>query len=243
MPGNDVFWLGGPGDVGRAAQHDQGARPIPATGEQSDNARRREERRNADRRASNERWRTILSGAAQVFTREGVARTRLEDVAVAVGINRASLYYYVGTKEELLIALIEEPAREMTRHCREALEADQPADGKLRLALRHFVGDLATHPELFLLFSENHHLTAIPEAAGIISNAEEYSRTLLSIVEEGVATGVFRRDLDARLVTFGVLGMHNWIHHWYVPTGRCTLAEIGEVFSEMIVSGLRPVSP
>jgi TetR/AcrR family transcriptional regulator, cholesterol catabolism regulator len=27
-----------------------------------------------------------------------------------VGINRASLYYYVGTKEELLVALIEEPA-------------------------------------------------------------------------------------------------------------------------------------
>ncbi len=105
---------------------------IPAAAPKSDNARRRQERRTADRRASNERWLTILEGAAVVFRRQGYSRARLEDVAAEVGINRASLYYYVGTKEELLIALIEGPAYEMTQHCREALQADLPADEKLR---------------------------------------------------------------------------------------------------------------
>ncbi|MBB3752251.1 AcrR family transcriptional regulator [Mycolicibacterium sp. BK634] len=224
----------------RRADHDRRARPIPPTRQQSDNAKRRDERRSADRRASNERWRSILAGAADVFRREGFGRARLEDVAAQVGINRASLYYYVGTKEELLIALIEEPAREMTRHCREALESDGPADLKLRRALRHFVDDLQNHPELFLLFGESHHITAIPEADGIIANAEDYRQTLLAIIEDGIATGDFRQDLDARLVMYGVLGMHNWIHHWYVPGGRNSLAEIGDVFAEMVLSGLRP---
>jgi len=85
------------------------------------------------------RWQTILKGAAEVFRREGFARARPEDVAVEVGINRASLYYYVGTKEELLVALIEQPAYTMTRHCREALESDAPADEKLRRALRAYI--------------------------------------------------------------------------------------------------------
>jgi AcrR family transcriptional regulator len=75
-------------------------------------------------------------GRCEVFSREGFARARPEDVAFEVGINRASLYYYVGTKEELLVALIEQPAYTMTRHCREALESDAPADEKLRRALR-----------------------------------------------------------------------------------------------------------
>jgi TetR/AcrR family transcriptional regulator, cholesterol catabolism regulator len=39
---------------------------------------------------------------------------------------------------------------------------------------------------------------------------------------------------------FGVLGMHNWTHQWYVPGGRRSLTEIGHVFAEMILSGLRP---
>ncbi|WP_319432321.1 TetR/AcrR family transcriptional regulator [Mycobacterium sp. RTGN5] len=179
-------------------------------------------------------------GAAAVFGREGFGRARLEDVAAEVGINRASLYYYVGTKEELLIALIEGPALEMTRHCREALESDGRADVKLRRALRHYVEDLQNRPELFLLFSESHHIAAMSGTEGIVSNADDYGRTLLAIIEEGITTEVFRSDLDPRMVMLGVLGMHNWIYRWYVPGGRRSLTEIGDVFAEMILSGLRP---
>ncbi|WP_231986647.1 TetR/AcrR family transcriptional regulator [Mycobacterium sp. 852002-40037_SCH5390672] len=213
---------------------------IPAVRPQSDNARRRHERRTADRRASNDRWRSILKGAAEVFRREGFARARLEDVAVEVGINRASLYYYVGTKEELLVALIERPAFEMTRHCREALDSDAPPEEKLRRALSAYVEDLATSPELFLLSGESQHIATIPEAQGITANADAYGKTLLAIIEEGVANGVFRSDLDPRLVMLGILGMHNWIHRWYVPGGRNSLAEIGDVFAAMVLSGLHP---
>jgi AcrR family transcriptional regulator len=213
---------------------------IPAGGQQSDNARRRQERRSADRRASNERWLSILEGANVVFRREGYARARLEDVAAEVGINRASLYYYVGTKEELLVALVEQPAYEMTKHCDEALRTNRPADDKLRSALRAFIEDLQAYPELNLLFSESQHIATIPEAAPIVDNADAYGKTLLAIITEGVATKVFRSDLDPRLVMLGVLGMHNWIHRWYVPQGRNTLDEIGDVFAEMVLSGLRP---
>jgi TetR/AcrR family transcriptional regulator, cholesterol catabolism regulator len=213
---------------------------IPAARKQSDNARRRQERRNADRRASGERWQTILKGAAEVFRREGYARARLEDVAVEVGINRASLYYYVGTKEELLVALIEEPAYAMTRHCREALDSDVPPDEKLRRALRAYIEDLAAYPEVFLLFNESQHIAAIPEADDIVANADAYGKALLAIIEQGVASGAFRSDLDPRLVMLGILGMHNWIHRWYVPGGRNTLDEIGDAFAAMVLAGLRP---
>jgi AcrR family transcriptional regulator len=216
-----------------------GGTPIPAARPQSDNARRRAERRAADRRASNERWQTILKGATVVFRREGFARARLEDVATEVGINRASLYYYVGTKEELLVALIEQPAHEMTAHCREALESDAPADAKLRRALGAYIADLQAYPELFLLFSESQHIALIAEAERIVANADAYGKTLLAILDEGVAAGVFRADLDTRLVMLGILGMHNWIHRWYVPGGRNTLDQIGEVFAEMVLSGVR----
>jgi AcrR family transcriptional regulator len=182
----------------------------------------------------------ILKGAGVVFRREGFSRARLEDVAAEVGINRASLYYYVGTKEELLVALIEQPAYEMTRRCREALQADVPADEKLRRALRAYIEDLQTYPELFLLFSESQHLATIPEAEPVVANADAYGKALLGIIQDGIKSGVFRADLDARLVMLGILGMHNWIHRWYVPGGRNSLNQIGDVFAEMVLSGLRP---
>lgn len=216
---------------------------IAATAPQSDNARRRQDRRAAAGRLSKERWLAILDGASTVFRRVGYARARLEDVAAEVGINRASLYYYVGTKEELLFALIEPPAFEMTRHCREALRSDAPADEKLRRALTAFIDDLETHPELFVLFTESRHIASLPEAEAIVANANAYGKMLLAIIEEGITTRVFRTDLDANLVMMGILGMHNWIHRWYVPEGRNSLKEIGGVFAEMVLSGLRPADP
>ncbi|MDO3636100.1 hypothetical protein Q2100_10135 [Mycolicibacterium sp. KC 300] len=49
----------------------------------------------------------------------------------------------------------------------------------------------------------------------------------------------FRSDLDSRLVLLGILGMHNWIHRWYAPGGRNTLAQIGDTFAELVLSGVR----
>ncbi|MCZ8379479.1 TetR/AcrR family transcriptional regulator [Mycobacterium sp. CPCC 205372] len=212
---------------------------ISAARPESDNARRRAESRAADRRASNERWVAILEGASAVLRRRGFARARLEDVAVEVGINRASLYYYVGTKEELLVALIEQPAHAMTAHCRAALGSDAPDDEKLRRALGAYIADLQNFPELFLLFRESQHIAVIPEAERIIANADAYAKTLLAIIDQGIASGTFRSDLDSRLVMLGILRMHNWIHRWYAPGGRNTLDQIGETFAELVLSGVR----
>src|SRR5690606_1499931 len=72
-------------------------------------ARRRAERRQASGRRSDARWAEIVQGAGKVFRRLGYSQSTLEDVAAEVGINRATLYYYVGTKEELLVALLQQP--------------------------------------------------------------------------------------------------------------------------------------
>ncbi|WP_253900606.1 TetR/AcrR family transcriptional regulator [Mycobacterium asiaticum] len=191
--------------------------------------------------SDDERWQLIRQGGIEVFRREGFSRARLEDVAIEVGIDRALLCRYVRSKEELFVALVEQPAYEMTRRCREALASDLSADQKLRLALRAFIEGLATHPELFLLFNESRYLATTFEARDIVENADSYGKTLCAIVTEGVRSGVFRSDLDPRLVMLGILGMHNWIHRWYVPGGRNSLTEIGDTFAEMVLAGLRPI--
>jgi hypothetical protein len=57
------------------------------------------------------------------------------------------------------------------------------------------------------------------------------------IVQEGVRSGVFR-DVPARLVVFGVLGMVNWVHKWYSPAGRWGAEEISAAFLSLVEGGL-----
>lgn len=54
---------------------------------------------------SEERRSQIIESAIQVFTREGFAKTRMDDVAAEAGLSKGLLYWYFKSKEEIIIAI------------------------------------------------------------------------------------------------------------------------------------------
>ena len=207
----------------------------------SDIARRRMERRLASGRRSDLRWSEILDGSAAAFARRGYAQTTIEDIADEVGINRATLYYYVGTKEELLVALLDGPIDTLRARLEEVAERPLPARDKLIAALREYSRTIAELPALFIFLSENvHRVMAGQEADHIRANADRYGRVLAQIIADGAANGEFRSDIDAQTMVLAVLGMFNWMHRWFDPRGRKTLMDFGEDFIELALSAVAP---
>lgn len=182
-----------------------------------------------------------MAAASAVFQRIGYAQTTLEDVAAEVGINRATLYYYVGTKEELLIALLYRPIHQMTANIKAIARLDIEPESKLRQALVQYTTDMAETPQLMIFLAQNHRqFLSGPQAEDIAANADDYGRALVQIIQEGIDAGVFRSDIPASMSMLAILGMFNWIHRWYQPGGRLTLADVGETFAELALSSLRP---
>jgi AcrR family transcriptional regulator len=207
----------------------------------SEIARRRAERREAGGRRSDQRWNDVLVAAAEVFRRLGYSQARLEDVAQEVGISRATLYYYVGTKEELLVALLEDPIAQVTAGLKKVAAQDLPASEKLAGALREYLHLLDEHPTLFIFLSENiHKVMSGPEAEEIRANADSYGRVLTKIVADGMKSGEFRDDIRPQVAVLGIIGMFNWMHRWYVPSGKEPLPAIGEDFVTMSLAALQP---
>lgn len=204
-------------------------------------ARRRQERREASGRRSDERWHEIMASAAAVFARLGYAQSTLEDVATEVGINRATLYYYVGTKEELLVALLDKPIDTLRSRLEEIAGQPDSARDKLARALREYVSTMAEQPELFIFLGENvHKVMSGPEADRIRSNADKYGRKLGQVIDDGMRAGDFRDDIESATAVLGILGMFNWIHRWYDPSGPRPLTDFGDTFIEMALSALEP---
>lgn len=210
----------------------------------SEIARRRMERRLAGGRRSDARWQEILAGAARVFRRTGYAMASLDEVAREVGINRATLYYYVGAKEELLVALLHDPLRRVLAGLEEAAGRQGSATEKFTAALRSYVAMMDEHPELFVFLAENvHRVMSGPEADDIRGYADRYGRILAGVIAEGAAAGEFRADVEPMTAVLGVIGMFNWMHRWYRPDGPRTLIELGEVYITMALSALGARSP
>lgn len=207
----------------------------------SEIARRRAERRNAGGRRSDARWEDVLAAAGEVFRRVGYAQATLEDVAHEVGISRATLYYYVGTKEELLVALLKDPIAQVTVSLEEVAARDIPAREKLAATLREYVRLLDEHPALFIFLSENlHTVMSGPEADEIRANADRYGRILASVVADGMRAGEFRNDIRPQVAVLGIVGMFNWMHRWFQPAGSRSLPAIGEDFVTMSLAALAP---
>jgi AcrR family transcriptional regulator len=201
------------------------------------------ERRAAGGRRSDARWAAVLAAASHVFADVGYEKATLEDVAREVGINRATLYYYVGTKEELLVSLLSEPIATVTSRLEEDAGRDAPADEKLAAALRGYVKTLDEHPELFIFLSENVHTAMTgPEAEELVSEADRYGRILTDVIRDGQKTGVFRDDVDPQTSVLAILGMFNWMHRWYRPDGRRSLIDIGEDLIRLSLAALQPTT-
>lgn len=50
------------------------------------------------------RWPEVVQAAELVFRRRGFARASLEEIAEELGVWKGSLYNYISTKEDLLVA-------------------------------------------------------------------------------------------------------------------------------------------
>lgn len=190
-------------------------------------------------RVADARWHQILAGAAEVFRTKGYAQSSLRDVAEAVGIDRASLYYYVSSKEDLLIELVRGPLTDIEKRINAILSTPDSPEEMLRKAIvSHLESYEAGWPESFVFLSLN-----IDELGKSVNDfaelAKRYHAALLRIILDGQSAGVFRSDVDASVVMHGILGMCNWVHRWYRPGGRNTLGEIGQMFASMIIDGVR----
>ena len=128
--------------------------------------------------------------AAQVFAARGLEATRIEDVAKATGIPRATLYYYFPGKEYILAHLLRQTLTEMTVRL-EATVA-MPGTGRQRLeqVVHEHLAFIASHgPTYRLLFAE------LGKAARLIDIAAGVDRAVLAPLRTALRIGVADRTL------------------------------------------------
>jgi AcrR family transcriptional regulator len=179
----------------------------------------------------------IVRAAAAGFGEMGYRATTLEAIAERAGLSKVTLYRYVSSKEDLLSLVVERTIAAFRQGLRQIVEERRPADETLRRIVRYQVTLLAENlPFLTVFFSEESGLPA-PMAAHAARAKREYDRTIERVVRDGMDSGRLRATLPPTLVVFGILGMCNWLHKWYRPSGPLGPAQIADVFVDLLERG------
>jgi AcrR family transcriptional regulator len=167
----------------------------------------------------------------------------MEDVAKELGTDRATLYYYIGSKEELFDEVTREVLERNVAMSQEFQRSRiSPAEKLERLIVAMMSGYEKHYPLLYIYIRENlSHVTKERSkwAKDMIQLNRNFEKAVIDIIEEGYADGTFRDIGPPRVVAFGIIGMMNWTNRWFKPgSSKISGEEIGAVFARMASLGL-----
>ncbi|MCK6574508.1 TetR family transcriptional regulator [Myxococcota bacterium] len=157
---------------------------------------------------ANDKRERILDAAVQVFAQRGFFQARVSDIAREAGVADGTIYLYFKNKDDLLISLFEDRMEGIIARFR--LELDRlsgPAERLHRFIVMHL--DLVEHqPQLAEVLTVELRQSSKFMREYRAPKFAEYLGILVDILESGRVAGVFRPDIEPRIlcrVIFGAL--------------------------------------
>ncbi|BBX28283.1 TetR/AcrR family transcriptional regulator [Mycolicibacterium alvei] len=181
----------------------------------------------------------LLSVAAKLFAARGYHGTRMDDVAEAVGLNKATVYHYYSSKSLILYDIYKGTADFTV----EALHDDPTASARetiYNFTRRLLVGIANDLERAAVYFQEGPYIAEwfTEEQVAYIRRAEtQVYEHVRDVIDRGVASGEFY-DCDSHVLALGYIGMTLGSYRWLRPHGRRTAQEIAVEFSTALLRGL-----
>ncbi|MBE0617135.1 MAG: TetR family transcriptional regulator [Proteobacteria bacterium] len=185
------------------------------------------------------RKRQILGASIHLFYETGYEGASLRDLATRVGINKATIYHYFESKEEILFHLVREVGQELLEGVRRASQFEGEPLRVLEAMVRFQIGYVENHlEEIKVLVEEKKSLRADLQLASRATESE-ILHLYKDALERCQASGLVR-PLHLTTAAFGILGQINWLYHWYKPEGPLSIRELADQVVTLLFRGLLP---
>jgi AcrR family transcriptional regulator len=179
----------------------------------------------------------LLRVATRLFREKGYHNTSMQDLADAFGVQKASLYYYIESKEDLLQRLLRHATSILGAQIDEFYAADLPPSEKLRQALENHAVTIMDHLNLVSVYLQEYQNLPPGRLEDALAVRKHYEQVLMQILQDGIASGEFR-PVNVKMAVFGLLGMLNWTHQWFSPDGELSSQEVAGILADLALYGL-----
>jgi AcrR family transcriptional regulator len=179
----------------------------------------------------------ILEAAAKIFSEKGYNATSMQDIADAVHLKKASLYYHFSSKQEILVDILDNALDLINNHLEQVLAQSLSPDEKIRQAMVSYFQTIAENQNLAaVLLMEMKSLD--PELKDRqVSQREKFEGIWRDLIVEGRQTKIFEH-FDPSITARAILGVINWSVTWYHREGPRSAMEISNLFADLILNGL-----
>jgi TetR/AcrR family fatty acid metabolism transcriptional regulator len=182
----------------------------------------------------------ILRAAITVFAHNGYFNSKVADIAREAGVADGTVYLYFKSKEDILHSIFDRSVDDALGAARKQVEQVRDPREKLRqIALLH-LERLGADRDLAVVFQvELRGSTKFMEEFSAAGFAE-YLSLIRSTFEEGQSAGVFRKDLNAKVVAKILFGaLDEMATNWILSKRRYKLAPMADQVLDIFLNGVK----
>ena len=190
-------------------------------------------------REPGDRREIILQTAAALFARKGVSATTVRQIADEVGILSGSLYHHFDSKEAMVDEILSSYFQDIRERYAKVLEQETDARARLHALVLASLEVVEAHPHATEIYQNDVNYLLGFERFSYLRSAGRYvQETWLQVIEAGVAEGVFRKDLDTKIV-YRLMRDAVWLTvRWFKPSKGYSTAKLAEEITTLFLDGL-----
>ena len=175
--------------------------------------------------------------AAKLFHEKGYIETSIDDIAGSVKMTKGGIYYYFGSKNEILFFVLDHYLDFFLGNLEQELKEIGDPFSKIQFIIsRHIDLYNKNLSEGKVLLHEIHCL--LPEYFRVIAKKEKKYYTMAAEVLSDYFGKHIPKD-QLKVITFCLFGMCNWIYAWYDPRGAVTPQRLAEIIYGIFSVGVR----
>ena len=195
-----------------------------------------------EEKSRNGKYEAILRAAARVFARSGYFNAKVSDVARTAGVADGTVYLYFKNKDDLLTSIFGWAMGEfITRARSEVAELEDPREKLRRFAHLHF-SLLEQERDIAIVFQiELRQSTKFMERFSTTYLAQ-YLQMLREIIEEGQRRGIFRKQLNSKVMAKFLFGaLDEMATNWVLSRKNHSLTAMVEPVLDIFLNGVSNV--
>ncbi|MDX6447415.1 MAG: TetR/AcrR family transcriptional regulator, fatty acid metabolism regulator protein [Blastocatellia bacterium] len=195
--------------------------------------------RKSSRNGATGKRESILRAATSVFARNGYFNSKVADIAREAEVADGTVYLYFKSKEEILHSIFDQNMAEAIAAGRVLIDKLQDPGEKLRRIAMLHLERLGSDRDLAVVFQVELRGSTKFMREFSAAGFAEYLGLLRKTFEEGQRSGVFRKDLSAKLVSKILFGaLDEMATNWIISKRNYKLAPMAEVVMDVFLNGV-----
>lgn len=179
----------------------------------------------------------IINSSLKLFYAKGYNATSMEDIAEDLGIKKASLYYHIKGKQDLLYEMIKSIGLKLLKDIEQIKESDKSIHEKLATAFYTYTLTCLKNIEYTAIIHDEIKALDLEQRKVIKNTQVNFLNIFKQMIAEELRHG-FIVELDVNILTHIALGTCTWGYKWFKHDKEYSPEELAVIICNFVMKSI-----